>query len=429
MQIRRNKKEKLLRIFASEENLNKNIHKIYLMLAISLGTILAIGMPFFNEPDGVYHFVNSANIANLTVDVSAYGETDQWFGDQFAAQRPNRQDGTFFQKYFKNEVQLMNQKNLPRLQTTPGKTSFRYWSAIIPAIGVWVGYHIYPSMGVMIVVARLVNMFLLSLGMFFIIKYVQKGKLFFILSVLNPVTLNLFASLSNDGLSVVLVSWMSALAINMIVENKLQKSKLIWMIIVSAVIAFAAKTNFLLLLLVIPLLLLVFLSNGRLEKRWQDLTLVLKIVLLGVTFALVAVASYIVLGRFGGAGHIIYRWLINIFYQFTNSTFSIFTSSLTVPLGNFNTPMPIWLSAAWALILALVALSEEKFVKHSLISWGSLAIFMMNLLGLYLIFMNDFTSGRNGELGSIGGIQGRYITPLFLMVFIFISDSRFRLKV
>lgn len=33
-----------------------NLHKLYLILAILLGTISAVVSPIFNEPDGPYHF-------------------------------------------------------------------------------------------------------------------------------------------------------------------------------------------------------------------------------------------------------------------------------------------------------------------------------------------------------------------------------------
>ena len=41
------------------------VHKIYLILSVLLGMVLAVGMPFFNEPDGQYHYVVSSNMANL----------------------------------------------------------------------------------------------------------------------------------------------------------------------------------------------------------------------------------------------------------------------------------------------------------------------------------------------------------------------------
>jgi len=425
---RKNTKKMKNHIFSSEESLNNNIHKIYLTLALLLGSILAIGMPLFSEPDGVFHFVNASNIAGLTVDVSAYGETAYWWGDQFATQRPSMQEGTHFEKYFKNEVQLMSIEELPRLQEVPSMTSFRYWSAAIPSLGVWVGYHIYPSMGVMIVSARLINMFCLSIAMFFIIKYVKRGKLFFILTTMNPVVMNLFASLSNDGLSVVLVSLMIAFAINTIVDNELTNKKILAMVLLSVIIIFAAKTNFMLIILLLPLLLFVYLSKGRVENYFISKPFWIKLGFIAILSVILIGLSVVFLTRFGGIGTVIYRLLINVFYNFSFSAQSVFTSALTNPLFEM-TPMPIWLSAAWLLMLILAALEEEKFVKHPLVSWGSLSVFILNFLGIYITFMVEIGGGRNRELGFIWGLQGRYFTAFIPLLLLFLADKKFKLKV
>lgn len=411
-----------------EERLDHKLHKLYLGLAIFLGTLLALFMPFFSEPDGVFHFVNASNIAGITVDISAYGEDAQWFGDQFDTQRPSFQQRFRFEKYFKNEVQRMPIEDLPRQNSIPPRTSFRYWSSVIPAVGVWLGYHIFPSLGMMITVARLLNMFVLSTGIFFIIKYVKRGKLFFILTTLNPITLNIFASLSNDGLSVVLVSWMVSLAINAITEERFNFKKLTTMLLLSIVIRLAAKTNFLVVLGLIPLLGFVFLSKGRLEKFWQILPKLVKIVIIIAMTVVVLLVGHNLTERYGGLSTIFYRLFINTFYNFSNNAFSNFSSALTTPLWGI-TPMPNWLSAVWLVALVLAAFSEEKIVHHAFLSWGSLAIYFANMFGLYLVFFEGYASGRNAAVGQIGGLQGRYITPLFLLLFIFASDVRFKLKV
>ena len=74
------------------------VHKIYLIVSILLGMILAIGMPFFNEPDGQYHYVVSSNMVNLSNDISAYGEVG--IGTGIDQQINAYQQGGYFQKYY-----------------------------------------------------------------------------------------------------------------------------------------------------------------------------------------------------------------------------------------------------------------------------------------------------------------------------------------
>lgn len=220
------------RLLFNEETIGKKIHKFYLTIALFFGVILSIGMPFFNEPDGVYHFVNSSNIVHLTTDITVYGENSKWFGNQFINQKPAYQNGDYFKKYFETEVQRMPMSKLPRSTEYPKVLSYNFLGHIVPAAGVWLGYHIYPSMGMMIVCARLLSMFVYSLILFFIIKYVKRGKLVFTIIGLSPVAMNTFSSLSYDGLTLILAAFLVAVGINMVNKRKITPLNLIPMILV-----------------------------------------------------------------------------------------------------------------------------------------------------------------------------------------------------
>ncbi|WP_256082350.1 hypothetical protein, partial [Staphylococcus aureus] len=56
------------------DRFEKNLHKIYFVVAVVISMILSIGMPLFSEPDGQWHYSVSTNIAGLSNDLSAYGE-------------------------------------------------------------------------------------------------------------------------------------------------------------------------------------------------------------------------------------------------------------------------------------------------------------------------------------------------------------------
>lgn len=416
-----NKKE---HIFSTRETINKNLHKIYLTLALFFGIIFSVGLPLFNEPDGVYHYVNSSNMVGLTNDVSAYGETRQWFGDQFAHQRENYQNGTFFEKYFETQVELMPIEKLPRSNKLPSIKSYDYWGHVIPAIGVWLGYHIYPSMGVMIVTARLFNMFVLSIGMFFVIKFVKKGKLLFTLISLSPVIVNTFSSLSYDGISFLLSAVIVAMAINMTVSKKIGPKQWVNMVLVSATMMLVGKTNLKILILLFLLVLFSVLFRKKALRIWKKLPLSLKllpvpiILLIGILFTI----------PYGGVVHVGYKLVINNVYSFAAGNYSLFTSTLSMPLGSNNNPMPLYLSGVWAIFVVLVVLVEEKYVDNAWISWGAFMLFFLNMIALYMAFFTGYSSGRNEAMGQISGIQGRYITPTLLLFSLFASNSKFKIK-
>ena len=89
------KEGNMKKLFLSEESLEKNLHKIYLILALSIGITLSLVMTLFNEPDGQYHYTASTNIAGISNDLSAYGETQIVSG--IDAQIPKYQKGIFFE--------------------------------------------------------------------------------------------------------------------------------------------------------------------------------------------------------------------------------------------------------------------------------------------------------------------------------------------
>lgn len=60
----------------------------------------------------------------------------------------------------------MPMNKLPRSTEYPKVLSYNFLGHIVPAAGVWLGYHIYPSMGMIIVCARLLSMFVYTLILF-----------------------------------------------------------------------------------------------------------------------------------------------------------------------------------------------------------------------------------------------------------------------
>lgn len=394
-----------------ERGMFKKIHKVYLILALLLGCMLSIGMPFFSEPDGQVHFVSAAKIVGLTPDMSQYGETAHTGG--LEGQRSSYQNGTRFEKYYLTKIQLISPSQLP-VDYNVSITRYTFWGHLIPAIGVWIGYHIYPSLGVMITVGRLFSMFVYSLLIYFIIKYLKKGRLFFSTLMLCPVVLNQFSSLSYDSLSFVLVATVIALSINLLVNNKVTNRMLVKMLLLTLFTLFAAKTNFKLVLLVFPLVLFFVWEKKPHFRRKQIIALVLVCLVLAFSVAFVLLLPY------GGLFDFLYR----LFITFVNNPVTWvenqvphnFISTFVAPYPRYNN-MPVWLVGVWAALLVVICLSEEKITESRLVNWGVLGIFIINLLALYYSFLNFKTSFINGygSTNAILGVQGRYTTPFYLL--------------
>ena len=416
------------------------VHKIYLIVSILLGMILAIGMPFFNEPDGQYHYVASSNMVNLSNDISAYGEVD--IGTGIDQQIKAYQQGGYFQKYYLTKIVEMPMSKQPREGVTknPNAKSFIFWGHQIPALGLWIGHEIYPSIGMMITTARLFSVVMNSLLMFLIIKFVKKGKMIFVALSLTPVTLNSFASLTYDSLSFVLVAWLMAIVINSLVDQQIKWWRWVELGVASSAIYFGAKTNFKVLLLLVPVLIAMFLFPRLYRKLslscsylWTNRkNLVLLIFLGGVLIfgVLLLLMSLIHNGIF----YSIYRFIINYTVNFKSSLSvgSVFYNLLGSPYPNINNT-PAWVSMIWYIVLFAVLLSEDKFIKSKFISLASMVIFLLGITAVYYVYMTYTPTGAPVAnltiLGQMQGLQGRYFTPtLFLLLFI-TCQEKFKIKI
>ena len=416
------------------------VHKIYLIVSILLGMILAVGMPFFNEPDGQFHYVVSSNMVNLSNDISAYGEVS--IGTGIDQQVKAYQQGDYFQKYYLTKVVEMPMNKQPRqgLTGNPSIKSYSFWGHLIPAMGVWIGHKIYPSMGMMITTARLFSVLINSLLMFLIIKSVKKGKMIFAALSLTPVTLNSFASLSYDSLSFILVAWLIALVINSLVDQEIRWWRWVELAVASGAIYFGAKTNFKVLLLFIPVLIAMFVF----PKLYQKLSLfcsnlwankkALALSLLGV-MSLIFVNLIVLLGlRHNGIFYSIYRFIINYVVNLNPgiTSASVFQTLLGSPYPFINNS-PTWVNMIWYVVLFATLLNEDKFIKNKLIPIVGAGIFLLGIAAVYYVYMTYTSTGApvsNATLvGQMQGLQGRYFTPtLFLLLFVTCYE-KFKIKI
>lgn len=420
------------KLFLSEESLEKNLHKIYLILALSIGITLSLVMPLFNEPDGQYHYTASTNIAGISNDLSAYGETQIVSG--IDAQIPKYQKGIFFESYFQNKIEQMPRENLPRLNVSLPLTTYNFWGHVIPAIGVRIGYTIYPSIGVMVVIARLFTTLLSSLLMFFIIKWVRAGKLLFFAVSLTPVITNSFASLSYDSLTYLIAALTVGFSINILVNNKVRPRDIIILFFISVALFFGAKTNLKLLIGLGPLVMIYVYVAGKSKtegliariysNKWKIIKYSFFIILVLIAGAFIVKPTLITS---------LYRILIGYLINFNPSlnVSSIFQSLLAAPYANINF-LPFWISAVWYILLAMILFAEKPYVKSKFISMVALVFFGAGIVAVFYSFITypttSDTVGTNRFIGSIVGVQGRYFTPTLLLLSLVAGNDKFIFK-
>ena len=423
-------------IFLTEETIKSKIHKVYLVLALFIGMSFSLAMPLFSEPDGMFHYTVSTNIVKLSNDLSAYGESR--IGTNFSTQVTNYQQGTIFEKYYKNKIKEMPMEDLPRENSFPSLTNYNFWGHLIPAGGIWIGHAIYPSIGVMIICARLFTTLLCSLAMFFIIRWVKAGKLLFFTVSLSPIIASSFASLSYDATTYVIAAFVVALAINILVKQSVQKMDYILMILSTIALFLGAKTNLKLLVVLVPLVMLSTYIRNRdvqlpLIETWRKRD-ISKWKLSGLFLLLIiALAIFVYVVRptlFFTLQRIAISFLINISPGLDVS--NLFQTLLVAPIANINY-VPYWVSAIWYILLVLVLFSDTKYVSSPFIAYTSLALFLAGFLAVYYSYATYIGGGltvtQSRYIGAIGGMQGRYFTPTLLLLSLFAGYQKFKFKI
>jgi uncharacterized membrane protein len=410
----------------TRERIEKNIPRLYLALALLIGIVLSVLMPFFNEPDGQYHYIVSSTIAGLTPDISRYGETQITTG--MDGQRASYKDGTRFEKYYLTKMQLISPQELPR-NTDLGQLNYNFFGHLVPAAGVWLGYHIYPSMGVTITVARLFSMLVMTFCMYFVLKRLKKARLLFAVVFLSPVVLNAFSSLSYDSLGYVLSAAFLAFCVNLLARAVIRARDVIYACIWIVSLVFCAKTNFVILACVFPFVAFYCSSkvtdnikcsfHGWLARHNK------KIVIAAVTLVIAAAAVgvvYWICIPYGGLLYVLQRFFATISYRY-NTGLNDINQWLAIPYYGYNN-MPIWTTCVWYLLIFLTLFVTEKFFSSRAVRYSSLLTFILLFISTYFAFLQY----GSGGLRWIQGTQGRYFTPSLLLLAIYAGDKKIKVR-
>lgn len=421
----------------SSKDLLKKVHKIYLLIAILGGMIISIAMPLFNEPDGQYHFVVSSAMVGLNTDISKYGETE--IGTGMSGQKDFYRNGNFIDQFFLTKAALYPVKDSPRHIELENKTTYDYVGHLIPAAGVWLGYHIYPSMGVMIVVGRLFSMFICSLLMFFVIKYLKFGKILFATIGLSPVVMNTFSSLSYDSFGILIMAAAVAVMIDMIALKKVRIWHWIGVIILIGLSFVGTKPNLWIINLLFPITMVVASLLKRNEQRESlylrrnrekpNILIRFRWWFLGAMFIVFIVAgSYLTRDR-GGLLEVITRLLFTQSFRFySGSVTGDFVNLLVSPYPDYNY-MPTALIAVWAILVALSLISDKGYHKSVLLSWSTFLVMMLGIFSAYYGFLGYGMIQNFALRMTIQGVQWRYFTPLLLLLPLIFSNERIKFRV
>ena len=396
-------------ILVMENSQTKKLMKperLFLIVALVAGLIFIIAQPLFVEPDASYHFDKSSYLSNTVVDRAQIGfpaEDYQSAPLPFATVTMKMKDGTYFKDFFETKLPLVSKSKVTDKRAL-GINWYQDIMHLIPALGVKVGYMIYPSVGSMVLVARLFSLIFFVLTMYFIIKKLKAYQMIFAILSVTPVVIQFAASLSYDAYNYIAFAWLSATLINLAVD--LQEKKVIQIkdfflrLILPSVALLFSKTNSRLLYLIVLAFFIVIVA----QKLKISLTKVQALIGSG---GLIALGALLYLFRYQDQ----LRLLVSKFlYTFMEPYYSVLTTQ--VISGTSTVAIPAWFYPIQYGALILLFLSYTKEQVPRWFAWLGLLINLMNLFGVLFKYAIDPSFAEH----VITGPQGRYFTVFLLLL-------------
>lgn len=391
------------------------VENIFLLFSIFFGLLFSFIQPMFFEPDSSFHFDSAMYTSNTVVDrtdIGFSGEDYQSMPIPFTKIVDMHENGTYFKNFFGTKLPLIHKKDADsRISNSYGTEHDLRWSNdimhVVPALGVKLGYSISPTIGVMVITARLLNVLFFSFTMFFIIKFLKAYKYIFMAVSLTPTVIQTAASLSYDCYNYISCAVAIMIIINFGVEiksgKKINLTKFLINFLIASVFLFFSKTNSKLLFLG-----LVAIGTHLLLKK---LKIILKSKHLLIAVVLILGGGILALSLFYSE-QIIFV-VKRIIYTLLEPYYTVLTTE--VISGTTTAAIPYWLYGIQVAVLTLLFLSYHEEVVPKWMTLGALLLVVLNFFAIMISYGLDLDFLDSSER-IITGPQGRYFTPFLLLL-------------
>ena len=392
-------------------NLRKRVNqikpeKVFLIIALVAGFAFTFIQPLFIEPDSSYHFDKSTYLTNTVVDRSAIGfpaEDYQSSPVPFSTVSSMMKEGTYFKNFFETKLPVIS-RNKVIDQRAVGQAWYQDIMHLVPGIGVKLGYVIYPSIGSMVLVARLFNLIFFIVSLYFIIKKLKAYQMVFTVISVTPVAIQFATSLSYDCFNYIAFAWLSATLINIAVDYKnadiITFRNFFQRIIGPVIMLYFSKSNSRLLFILVLIMLM------ALIRRKLNIQISKFQILAGSFFVLVLGASI-----YAVRYHDQIRVVINKFiYTLMEPYYSVLTTQ--VISGTSTSAIPAWFYPIQYTALVLLFLSYTKERVPRWFAWMGMVLNLVNLFGILF----KFAVSPSYLDHVITGPQGRYFTAFLLIL-------------
>lgn len=293
------------------------------------------------------------------------------------------------------------------------------------AIGVLIGRTIYPSLGFMVIIGRLFNLAFFIATVYLIIKKVKYIKWVFLFIACIPMIIQQTGSLSYDSINLVAILAWVAFIINIVSQStKVSKKQITIGLLLALFLLVTKSNNMLLLALLFAIPKQIIPTSKTITKlKSKKYWILIKCTFYIVVIAIAMVGFYIMSKRIlaGQEFHPkrLLSVLLNTFYWGDLGLIDVTTIGVIGQFSNFYYHLPVWIIIIAFIVLSIIMLHENiPFVSKRFAIISSLLFIGSVLLisiGMYYGWaMRPVRLGINANITD--GIQGRYFTPLLILL-------------
>ena len=418
---------------------------VFIVPALFFSLLSAILMPQLIVNDENMHFIRSYELTELETGHQCLIPKDIKQRGFYAIYSGAKPDYSF-------ENSTVNQSD--EMQTDCGTASS--YNPLLHApqvVGVEIAKLVWPTTGGMILLGRIVNALVYCLGLFFIIKKARIGKWLLVVVGLLPMMIHMAGSLSGDVINNLIVIGFITFVFNLFVQKTVMtRRQVVALVILAALLAVTKLPN---LVLMLPILFLPSRVLPQLRIKNKIIPTYVMRFVIGIVCGLAAIAVVVAWIKlydvpFTGAVaaenpvtknpikfvDILFNTYINPFTKFDGIIYNDWLlRSVFGSFASFRYHLPFSIVAILITLFIIIALkkdeAEERSVKHSLkpMIASTLVAGLIVIAAITYALYTAWAIQANGigkDAKFALGLQGRYFTPLLLLLIpLFIGLRRY----
>lgn len=414
--------------------LGKNIHIAFLVISLTLGTLISICVPPYYSYDEGEHFIRAYETASFNFNFSK-NKTSNWISniDEFFQYNRHYEVYNLYNDRTTNSALFLNNDYSNVKHFNSQEDTYLFVPYIPAAIGIFIGKILNLPFIITFYLGRFFSLLVYSLLGTFIIKHIKIAKRLVFMILLFPSAILSSGSYSVDPMTTIFSISSIAIFINMLCskENNISYREIIALVVCVALTTMC-KVPY------APLILIIFAVPNFKFKNCKKIKII-SIKLLSLVFVgIVAIGTFLYglskdINQWKVPGVNVKEQILFIMNDLPRYILIIYKFSATSLLSILQISMSALaycgiLDSIWVLVIMIalftVAISDDEsdilklYIKEKIIitisillSWG------LAITALYITFtpVGKYT---------IDGFQGRYIIPLLLPILLLLKNNK-----